>query len=182
LVAGQLTPAHAAVLAAGTQELPTQVTAEAEPALLDAARRLDPGRLRRVLDQLRLVADPDGAEAKAERRHTRRGVWLTATWEGMVAVDGLLEAEAGQMVLAALEPLARPHSAQDPRSGGQRRADALAELARRALEGGRLPQTGGVRPQLMVTVDLDSLTTGAGAVGCHRRWGLGAGGLSPVGL
>jgi hypothetical protein len=30
-------------------------------------------------------------------------------------------------------------------------------LARRALEGGRLPQSGGVRPQLLVTVDLDSL-------------------------
>ena len=52
---------------------------------------------------------------------------------------------------------ARRHSASDARSEGQRRADALAELARRALEAGRLPQTGGVRPQLTVTVDLDSL-------------------------
>ena len=52
---------------------------------------------------------------------------------------------------------ARPHSATDERSEGQRRADALAELARRALEAGRLPQTGGVRPQLTVLVDLDSL-------------------------
>ena len=50
-----------------------------------------------------------------------------------------------------------PHSAQDPRSGSQRRADALTELARRTLEGGRLPQAGGVRPQLLVLVDLDSL-------------------------
>ena len=75
----------------------------------------------------------------------------------MVAVDGLLEPEAGQTVLAALEPLARPADANDTRSGSQRTADALTELARRALEGGRLPQTGGVRPQLPVTVDLDSL-------------------------
>ena len=30
-------------------------------------------------------------------------------------------------------------------------------MARRTLEGGRLPQTGGVRPQLLVLVDLDSL-------------------------
>jgi hypothetical protein len=37
-------------------------------------------------------------------------LWLTPTWEGMVALDGLLEAEAGQIVLAALEPLARPPS------------------------------------------------------------------------
>jgi hypothetical protein len=51
------------------------------------------------------------------------------------------------------------------RSGSQRRADALAELARRNLEGGRLPQTGGVRPQLTVTIDLASLLSQAGAPG-----------------
>jgi Domain of unknown function (DUF222) len=77
--------------------------------------------------------------------------------QGMVALQGLLEPEAGQILLAALEPLARPHNGDDPRSGDQRRADALVELARRTLEGGRLPQTGGVRPQLTVVVDLDSL-------------------------
>jgi hypothetical protein len=40
-------------------------------------------------------------------------------------------------------------------------------LARRALEGGRLPQTGGVRPQLTVLVDLDSLVghPGTGSLG-----------------
>ncbi len=91
-------------------------------------------------------------------------MWLAPTFDGMVAVDGLLGPEAGQSLLAALEPLARPADAQDTRSGGQRRADALAELARRSLEGGRLPQTGGVRPQLTVTVDLDSLLGLPGAV------------------
>ena len=66
-------------------------------------------------------------------------MWLASTWEGMVAVNGLLDPEAGQSLLAALEPLARPASADDDRSGSQRRADALAELARRSLEAGRLP-------------------------------------------
>ena len=81
-----------------------------------------------------------------------------------MALNGLLDPEAGQTVLAALEPLARPASASDDRSGSQRRADALVELARRSLEAGRLPQTGGVRPQLLVTVDLDSLL-GPGGLG-----------------
>ena len=103
------------------------------------------------------MADPDSADDQAERRHQRRGVWLSSTWEGMVALNGLLDPEAGQTLLAALEPLARPAGATDERSGSQRRADALVELARRSLESGRLPQTGGVRPQLTVTVDLDSL-------------------------
>ena len=79
-------------------------------------------------------------------------------------------------MLAALEPLARPSDAQDERSGDQRRADALVELARRNLEGGQLPQTGGVRPQLLVTVDLDSLLGHQHAVSGDGGW---AGPLSP---
>src|SRR5215216_4238280 len=128
LTDGELSPTHAAVLAAGTHDLPHQLTTEAEPVLLEAARRLDPPRLRRVVGHLGLVADPDRADHQAQRRHARRGLWLASTWEGMVAVDGLLEPEAGQTVLAALEPLARPASADDTRDGGQRNADALAEL------------------------------------------------------
>ena len=91
-----------------------------------------------------------------------------------MAVDGLLEPEAGQTLLAALEPLARPADANDSRSGSQRNADALTELARHALEGGRLPQTGGVRPQLTVTVDLDSL------LGRHHAVGGEVGGWGPL--
>jgi hypothetical protein len=165
LADGELSPAHAQVLAAGTHDLPAHRAVEAEPVLLDAARLLDPPRLRQAITHLRRVADPEGAEGRAEQQHQQRGLWVSPTWEGMVAVNGLLDPEAGQMLLAALEPLARPtNAADDPRSGGQRRADALAELARRTLEGGQLPQTGGVRPQLLVTVDLDSLL-GPGGLG-----------------
>src|SRR5512133_2752346 len=64
LTAGELSVAHAAVLAHGTHDLPAQVTAEAEPALVEAARRLDPARLRRVLGHLRLVADPTPPTAR----------------------------------------------------------------------------------------------------------------------
>jgi Domain of unknown function (DUF222)/HNH endonuclease len=174
LTSGAISPAHASVLADSTHHLPTHLTAEAEPVLLDAARRLDPPRLRQAVAHLRLVADPDGADAHAERQQAQRGLWVSATWEGMVALHGLLDPEAGQTLLAALEPLARPTNADDTRSGGQRRADALAELARRQLEGGRLPRSGGVRPQLLVTVDLDSL------LGPHPGVGGETGGPVPL--
>ncbi|HKQ02388.1 MAG TPA: DUF222 domain-containing protein, partial [Actinomycetes bacterium] len=176
LTDGAISVAHARVLAHGTQDLPDHLASEAEPVLVEAAGRLDPPRLRRVLGHLRLVADPDGCERANEQRHGRRGLWLTPTFDGMVALDGLLEPEAGQTLLAALEPLARPADAQDNRSGSQRTADALAELARRALEGGRLPQTGGVRPQLAVVVDLDSLLGRPGTLGGEVG---GAGPLDP---
>src|SRR6266508_5249950 len=110
LAAGELSAAHAGVLAAGTADLPAPTTVEAEPVLLDAARRLDPRRLRRVIAHLRAVADPDAADADQQRRSDRRGLWLASTWEGMLAVEGLLDPEAGQTLLAALEPLARPAS------------------------------------------------------------------------
>jgi hypothetical protein len=173
---GAISVAHARVLAHGTHDLAGHLATEAEPVLVEAAARLDPPRLRRVLGHLRVVADPEGAERAAEVRHGRRGVWLTPTLDGMVAVDGLLEPEAGQSVLAALEPLARPADAEDGRSGSQRTADALAELARRTLEAGWLPRTGGVRPQLAVVVELDSLLGHPGSVGGELGW---AGPLDP---
>src|ERR671912_2579695 len=173
---GELSPAHAQVLATGTHELPEHLTVEAEPVLVEAARRLDPPRLRRLLGHLLQLAHPDGTDRDRERRHARRGLWLAPAFEGMVAVEGLLEPEAGQLLISALEPLARPDSAEDARSGSQRHADALAELARRHLEAGRLPQAGGVRPQLMVIVDLDSLLGRPNAVGGEAGW---AGPLDP---
>ena len=64
-----------------------------------------------------------------------------------MAVNGLLEAEAGQTLLAALEPWPAAN-ADDDRTASQRRADALTEIGPPPPGGGRLPQTGGVRPQL----------------------------------
>jgi Domain of unknown function (DUF222)/HNH endonuclease len=170
LAAGDISVAHASVLAAGTADLPTRTVAEAEPVLLGLAGRLDPPQLRKVVTHLNDVADPDGADARLQRQHERRGLWLSPTLAGMVAVDGLLEPEAGETLLAALEPLARPASAEDDRSGSQRRADALTELARRNLEGGRLPQSGGVRPQVTVTIELASLLAQTGLPGADGGW------------
>jgi hypothetical protein len=73
LTDGVLSPAHASVLAHGTHHLPDHVTAEAEPVLVEAAGRLDPSRLRRLVGHLQLVADPGAAASQAERRHQQRG-------------------------------------------------------------------------------------------------------------
>jgi hypothetical protein len=170
LADGELSYAHAAALTRSTQELPAATTAAAEPVLLEAARRLDPPGLRKVVGHLCEVADPDAAEQQALRRHDRRGLWVAPTFEGMVAIDGLLDAEAGETLLTALEPLARPSTAEDARSAAQRNADALTELARRQLEGGRLPQSGGVRPQVTVTIDLASLLGEPGLPGAEGAW------------
>ena len=170
LCKGELSAAHAQALAAGTQQLPAATVSDAEATLVDAARQLDPTGLRRLVGHLQDTIDPDGADAQAQRRYERRGLWLTPTIDALVAVHGLLEAEAGQTLVAALEPLARPADHHDSRTGGQRTADALHELARRSLEAGRLPKTGGVRPQLQVVVDLDSLVGDGCGIGGDAGW------------
>jgi hypothetical protein len=55
LTSGQISPAHARVLAQGTRHLPDQIATEAEPVLLEAATRLDPPQLRQAADH-----DPSG--------------------------------------------------------------------------------------------------------------------------
>jgi hypothetical protein len=142
LADGEISYLHAAALTHATQHLPSHTVAAAEPVLLDAARRLDPPRLRKAVGHLGEVADPDAADQQTLHRHERRWLWLSATLDGMVAIDGLLDAEAGETLLTALEPLARPSTAEDERTATQRRADALTELARRQLAGGRLPHSG----------------------------------------
>jgi hypothetical protein len=79
LTGGELSVAHAQVLAAGTHSLPDHVTIQAEPVLVEAARRLDPPRLRRLLGHLLQLADPNSADRDRARRHARRGLWLAPT-------------------------------------------------------------------------------------------------------
>jgi Domain of unknown function (DUF222) len=82
LAAGELAPSHAAVLAAGTQDLPASTAAAAEPVLLATAGRLDPPTLRKVVTHLQDVADPDAADARAQRQHQRRGCGCRRPWQG----------------------------------------------------------------------------------------------------
>src|SRR6266511_4267087 len=182
LAAGEVSYAHAAVLADATHDLPPAKVAEAEGVLVDAARRLDPARLHRLAGHLRDVLDPGGSEERGRARLERRGLWLAATFEGMVAVNGLLDPDAGEAARAALAPLAGPTGPDDERSAAQRRADALGELARQALQAGHLPDCGGLRPQLPVTVEFASLLPEQGGV---VGWAAGAGSWAarpPAGL
>ncbi|HEX6678481.1 MAG TPA: DUF222 domain-containing protein [Actinomycetes bacterium] len=165
LAAGELSYQHAAALADATHDLPPAKVAEADPVFADAARTLDPPRLRRVAEHLRDLVDPDAADERTRKRLGKRGLWLSSTFDGMVDVKGLLEPEAGEAAMAVLAPLARPAGPDDGRTAPQRRADALGELARWALRAGDLPQEGGLRPNLNVTVDWDSLQAQLGGWG-----------------
>jgi hypothetical protein len=103
--------------------------------------------------------DQDGRPPK-DNAETRR--WLSLrNRDGGCELAGWLDQEAAEVVRAALSPLAAPRPATDVevdlRTATQRDADALVELAQRALGRGNLPAEGGQRPQVVVTVSLPVL-------------------------
>lgn len=101
------------------------------------------------------------AELAEDRRYERRGLYVSPTLDGMVRVDGDLDAETGQVLVTSLRAVmdadARARSEPDRRTPAQRRADALGEICRAWLDRSDRPTVAGERPHVVVTVELGAL-------------------------
>ena len=137
---------------------------QAEPFFLEAAQRLHPNDLGKVVKRWEQVIDADGFLSEADKAYERRFLNLSQGWDGMWHLDGVLDPESGATLAAAIRPLASPQGTDDSRTAGQRRTDALVEIARRALDSGTLPAAGGEKPHVTVEVTLDSLEGRLGMV------------------
>jgi len=132
----------------------------------------------------RLRKDLERAERSA---FERREFTLSPYGEGEYRARGVLNAEMAAVVNAALDPLSAPRTPTptgadaaataaagdddvldrpagsalgtqpDMRSAGARRADALIEICRRILDAGELPDSGGEKPHLVVTLSWQQL-------------------------
>ncbi len=153
---GEVSAAHVDRVADLARRVGVERVAEVEQILVEAARECDPQELGVVCGRVRAHVDPDGVAPDARRDFARREVTF-AKLDGMVVVRGQLDAEGGATVLSALDALMKPPVSGDDRTSGQRRADALVDLARNALHAGQLPSVGGGRPHLGVLVDLNLL-------------------------
>lgn len=138
---------------------------ELEEYLAGHARTFDPAALRLLGRRRVQVLDPDGLRP-ADGSPKRDRLSLVPDGDG-VDVSGWLSSESAAVLGSALSPLAAPEPADaqtpDPRSRAERQADALVELARRALDGGGLGTEAGVRPHVTVTVPLTVLEERVGA-------------------
>jgi Domain of unknown function (DUF222) len=108
--------------------------------------------------------DPDGALDDAA--DVRRRFSMAAGLDGRVHLRGDLDRVGGEYLHTALAALMNgDRPAGDQRSHGERQADALVALARRALDGGALPDVRGERPHVRVTIDWQALSSPRGAGG-----------------
>ncbi|PYC69420.1 HNH endonuclease, partial [Micromonospora arborensis] len=140
--------------------------------LVDWAAQFDATLLRklgtRILDHVAPEIADAATEAalRAQDARAARDRHLTISEQpgGRLRLTGILDTEAAALLRATIDPLTAPTGPDDTRTPGQRRHDALADVCRLALSGGDLPESGGDRPQLVVTTTYDvlrqQLTTG----------------------
>jgi hypothetical protein len=158
--AGELSEPRVRLLVSACQFAP-EVFARDEGLLVQQARTLPARVFPLTVAHWRRLADMDGALADTERAFERRRLHISATWGGMVRLDGNLDPESGALVITALASLAEPQALnpEDRRTPAQRRADALAEICRRHLDTSDRPRVGGEKPHLTVTISIDQLTS-----------------------
>ncbi len=168
--AGGISQRHAVAIHQAARKVGAGPVRQLESTLVDTARRVSADDLRRVTAHLQHAADPDGAVADAAQQRQRRWLNASTTFDGMVALDGLLDPEAGATVLTAIQTLSAPAAGTDDRSPAQRRADALTTLCRRQLDTGQLPAQKGQRPHLNVTITWETLKRELGSPAAHLTW------------
>jgi hypothetical protein len=164
---GDLGYQHVVVMARAAEHVGAAAVRKEEASLLKAAQTMDPGLFTGVAKHFEHRVDPAGALAEANHAYQRRYFHIGEPDNGLVRLDGLLDAEGGATLRTALSGLMKPIK-DDERSYGQRRADALVELSRRSARGTRPTDGGerdgaGPRPQLIIRASLDTLAGLPGA-------------------
>ena len=186
---GAISAATAEAIVVATSTAPVEVVPVLEAAMLAHAGDIGPAELaaaaRQTVARLREQAGdlPTVAELAEARCFD-----LVTTIDGWVKVDGFLEPDAGGWLRAVIDTLAAPVTTlapdgttiPDPRSATQRRADAVATMARIAASTDAMPSMAGAKPLLQVLID----TTSAGATdtpGTDGAGGGSAGSAAPAG-
>ena len=131
--------------------------------LADLCAAAAPAEAQKACERIAAHHDPDGADPDPAADFERRDLSVSRSGS-MTYVKARLDAEGGAAFQAVLDAVMRPPAKDDPRSAGQRRADAMIDLCRATLAGGTLSTVQGVRPQigLLITPEqLAGLTTDA---------------------
>ena len=166
---GALSVSHARVIGTAVADVGAQNKAFAEKVLTETAPHVEPIALDRVSQRLRYELDTDTADERAKKQYESRGVTAARTFGGATRLVGNWDATDGDIVMTALQAASKPFVG-DTRTAKQRRADAMVDICSRYLASGELPKSGGVRPQVLLRVDLGSVLGQPGAKAAELTW------------
>ncbi|MGW2091376.1 DUF222 domain-containing protein [Promicromonospora sukumoe] len=122
-----------------------------EEQLLDWSEQNGPDRFRGLVRYFARHADPDADERGYTKARQREYLDVAPTLGGY-HLSGFLTEEHGQTLTAAIGSIMGAPAADDDRTPGQRRGQALADLSRIVLDHGNTGTGASVRPHLSVTV------------------------------
>lgn len=128
--------------------------AQAEVKLAEQARWYRPSELAVFATDLIAALDQDGPGEREDEPEQVNELHLN-TRTGKI--KGQLDGYTREALAVALDAMSAPGGDEDDRSPAARRADALGEIARRAMDTGGLPERGGERPHLNVIIPIDDL-------------------------
>ena len=178
---GDLGVKHVQVLAGVAADYPRLVAhlQAAQTEIVELAIVSEPPHFRRYLTALCLRLDPMAAAEDRKRRDREFYFRASVLMDGQVRVDGMLPADVGGLLVAALESarrdctddavsdaFGRPITGPQPvdfRAVGQRNVEALHRILSIAanVDGG-LSSVAGQRPSVSVTIPLETLTAEPG--------------------
>ncbi|MGH8933336.1 MAG: DUF222 domain-containing protein [Egibacteraceae bacterium] len=151
LRAGTIGLGQAQVAAQTAKDLRPDVREELDQLVAGEGGGLDRRQLRQRVDEWTHTVDPEALAERERRAWANRRLWVNSEGaDGVVRGGFELDPVGGATLIAGLDALSRKTSAKDERTFVQRQADALVELARRALDGGELPQVAVQRPHTIL--------------------------------
>ena len=122
---------HVAVLAHTAEHVGVAAVRKEEGRLLQAALTMDPGQFTTVAKNFEHRVDAAGALAEANHAYQRRYFHMGEPQDGLMRLDGMLDAEGGATLRTALQAFMKPVK-DDPRSYGQRTPTPWSNSADRA--------------------------------------------------
>lgn len=142
--------------------------AATEARLLPQARQA-PERFARQVRAAEQEADGDLLAREERRARAQRRLSVVDRPDGLVELHALLDRVSAEFVRTGLDAFETLDGKDVPegqrRRPEQRRADALVQLARAALDAGEAPVKGQVRPHVAVVIDAEALGDPRGAGG-----------------
>ncbi|WP_409360188.1 DUF222 domain-containing protein [Allokutzneria albata] len=129
---------------------------------------MPPRDLMRVGKHLRSLVDPDGVYRDEPEGIAKRALRMGNDQDGCLHIKAIIDPLNGKKFRTFLLALSKPKTVngeKDPRTSEQRLADAFIEAMTTAMSAKDLPINGGMRTQLIVTMDFDAL---AAKTGCDQ--------------
>src|SRR6266496_1321703 len=162
---GELDGEHVDAIADTLRDLPTSLsTADrevVEQTLTDTARVHEPGVVRRHGAKILARLEQDNPEAEREQTEPANTMTYRRSRTGRVRIVADLDAETADVFEGLITPLAKSTTqVPEVRDKNRRQGDAMSEVIFRAAgKGGDTP----VKPELIVTIDLNMLMDGLGS-------------------